>query len=118
MAYKEITSIDEFLPSATERFKGDVYKYIRVPYYLFGKVHRYTTISSSDVELSENLNYQTPLAFCFFFLRYKRSSYLWFTNLSGYFRRTGIKQTKWKSLRNFSFICWQIWTVQSFLEGI
>ena len=67
MAYKEITSIDEFLPSATERFKGDVYKYIRVPYYLFGKVHRYTTISSSDVELSENLNYQTPLAFCFSF---------------------------------------------------
>lgn len=67
MAYKEITSIDEFLPSATERFKGNIYKYIRVPYYLFGKVHRYTTISSSDVELSENLNYQTPLAFCFSF---------------------------------------------------
>lgn len=67
MAYKEISSIDEFLPVYLERFKGNLYSYLYVPLYLFGKVHRYTTISSSDIELSENVDYQTPLAFCFSF---------------------------------------------------
>lgn len=67
MAYKEISSVDEFLPMTIARFKGNLSKLLLVPLYLFGKVHRHTTITSSDIELSENLEYETPLAFCFSF---------------------------------------------------
>lgn len=69
MAYKEITSIDEFLPIKLIGVNMWVSYSIFMPLYLFGRVHRYTTISSSDVKLSENLNYQTPLAFCFSFFQ-------------------------------------------------
>lgn len=74
MAYKEISSVDEFLPSKLAMFKVSTTKIISVPLYLFSKVHRYTTITSSDVDISENLEYQTPLAFCFSF--FDSNSYL------------------------------------------
>ena len=62
LAYKEITSIDESLPSVLKEAWPVFY---HLPLYLVGKVHRYTTIASSDVELSENSEYHTPLCFCF-----------------------------------------------------
>ena len=74
MAYKDISSVDEFLPSKLAMFKVSTTKNISVPLYLFSKVHRYTTITSSDVDISENLEYQTPLAFCFSF--FDSNSYL------------------------------------------
>lgn len=74
LAYKEITSIDECLPTATITIKSPENRRTNQPeekffgpLYLFGKVHRYTTITSSDVELSNNVQTRTPLAFCFAF---------------------------------------------------
>ena len=68
LSYKEITSIDESLPMATAIFgSSSAYISSKLPLYLFGKVHRYTTITSSDVDLSEELESQTPLCFCFAF---------------------------------------------------
>ena len=64
LPYKEITSIDEFLPSTLDNAWP---RYINLPLYLVGKVHRYTMITSSDVELKEKLDTETPLCFCFAF---------------------------------------------------
>lgn len=61
--YLEISSIDESLPQELE-YETYLDAYY-VPLYLVGKVHRYTSISSSTVELPENLNTSTPLCFCF-----------------------------------------------------
>ena len=61
--YLDISSIDESLPQKHEYTSFlDAYY---IPMYLLGKVHRYTSISSSTVELSENMNTSTPLCFCF-----------------------------------------------------
>lgn len=77
MSYREITSVDECLPAAplptgrlvsspdNPRFK--VPEEVHAPLYLFGKVHRYTSITSSDIDLPEDVQYRTPLAFCFAF---------------------------------------------------
>lgn len=64
LAYKEISSVDEFLPVTLGKFG---YLTCYFPLYLVGKVHRYTSITSSDIELSEKLETQTPLSFCFAF---------------------------------------------------
>ena len=62
ISYHEISSNDESVPvtsfSATNVF-------VAVPAYLFGKIHRYTSITSASVELSEKTDTQTPLAFSF-----------------------------------------------------
>ena len=61
--YLDISSVDECLPQKlVHGYPLDNYY---VPMYLLGKVHRYTSISSSTVELSENLDTSTPLCFCF-----------------------------------------------------
>lgn len=59
--YEDISSIDECLPIKRE-YPDDHYP---CPAYLFGKVHRYTNISSADVNLSEKSDNETPLCFCF-----------------------------------------------------
>lgn len=61
IGYQEISSIDECLPMKGS-YPDDA---LPCPAYLLGKVHRYTNISSSDVELSENQETHTPLCFCF-----------------------------------------------------
>ena len=63
MAYEDISSVDECLMQTTQS-TTDLGTYY-VPCYLVGKVHLYTTIESSTVELSENQTTQTPLCFCF-----------------------------------------------------
>lgn len=61
IAYEEISSVDESLPIKTAHpDNGNT-----CPAYLLGKSHRYTNIATSDVELSEERNTQTPLCFCF-----------------------------------------------------
>lgn len=60
IGYHEITSIDESLPISHYYKNG-----VACPAYLFGKVHRYTNIASADVELPDNQENKTPLAFCF-----------------------------------------------------
>lgn len=67
ISYKEISSIDEFVPVKNTSFGKYNYYFCKLPLYLVGKVHRYTTITSSDIELSEKLETQTPLCFCFAF---------------------------------------------------
>lgn len=62
-AYLDISSVDESLP-VKSCYEGNLGSYYR-PMYLFGKIHRYTCINSSTVELSENLDASTPLCFCF-----------------------------------------------------
>lgn len=77
MAYKEITSIDECLPIDTFRYTppSDIPNHYEpemvfpAPLYLFGKVHRYTSITSADIEMPDTVDRQTPLAFCFAFPR-------------------------------------------------
>ena len=61
ISYHEISSVDECLPIKGS-YPDDV---TACPAYLLGKIHRYTNITSSDVELSEDLETQTPLCFCF-----------------------------------------------------
>lgn len=75
MAYKEITSVDECLPIDTFRYTppSDIPNHYNAemvftaPLYLFGKVHRYTSITSADIEMPDTVDRQTPLAFCFAF---------------------------------------------------
>lgn len=77
MAYKEITSVDECLPIDTFRYTppSDIPNHYNAemvftaPLYLFGKVHRYTSITSADIEMPDTVDRQTPLAFCFAFPR-------------------------------------------------
>lgn len=57
IGYVDISSIDECLPINTLNSS--------CPGYLVGKVHRYTNISSADIELSEEQTTKTPLCFCF-----------------------------------------------------
>lgn len=65
IGYMEISSVDECLP-----VKGSYPdSQPACPAYLLGKVHKYTNISSADVELSDEQNTQTPLCFCFAFPR-------------------------------------------------
>lgn len=59
--YEDISSVDECLPIKGE-YPDEHYP---CPAYLFGKVHRYTNISSADVNLSEKSDNETPLCFCF-----------------------------------------------------
>lgn len=59
--YEDISSVDECLP-IKESYPDDNYS---CPAYLFGKVHRYTNISSADIDLSEKSDNETPLCFCF-----------------------------------------------------
>lgn len=59
--YEDISSVDECLPIKASA-PDDNYA---CPAYLFGKIHRYTNISSSDVNLSEKSENTSPLCFCF-----------------------------------------------------
>lgn len=59
--YHEINSIDECLPVKTAYPDDDFF----CPAYLMGKVHRYTTIESANVEINEDKDNSTPLCFCF-----------------------------------------------------
>lgn len=59
--YEDISSVDECLPIKWE----DPDNNYECPAYLFNKIHRYTNISSSDVNLSEKSENSTPLCFCF-----------------------------------------------------
>lgn len=59
--YEDISSVDECLPMKS-MYPDDNYD---CPAYLCGKVHRYTNISSADIDLSEKPENKTPLCFCF-----------------------------------------------------
>lgn len=67
MGYEDISSVDESLPQKMEYLSmlGSLY----IPCYIVGKEHRYTTIESSTVELSEKMSSSTPLCFCFSYPR-------------------------------------------------
>lgn len=62
ISYHEINSNDESVPVS---MYASTTVLVVAPAYLFGKVHRYTSISSANVELAEKKDIQTPLAFCF-----------------------------------------------------
>lgn len=61
ISYEEISSVDESLPMISP----DQFHKYTCPAYLMGKVHKYTNLASSNVELPDSQDKQTPLCFCF-----------------------------------------------------
>lgn len=62
-SYVELTAPDECVPVTMYYEEG--FYFLIAPCYLFGKLHRYTLIETTNVEVSQEVTVKTPLAYSF-----------------------------------------------------